>query len=140
MSTQLFNDKLTVKTNVGVSHDNESSGGSNSNSLIGDVDVEYKLNPPEGNLRIHAFNESNEYDIAKVDQSQYTQGVGLFYQESFDNAGELFCKLANLFRFGDNNCTECQDKESRQGCKVAKKEKSAAKKSKEVEVEETLRD
>ena len=140
MSTQLFNDKLTVKTNVGVSHGNESSGGSSSNSLIGDVDVEYKLNPPEGNLRIHAFNESNEYDIAKVDQSQYTQGVGLFYQESFDNAGELFCKLANLFRFGDNNCTECQDKESRQGCKVAKKEKSAAKKSKEFEIEESLQD
>jgi len=140
MSTQLFNDKLTVKTNVGVSHDNESSGGSSNNSLIGDVDVEYKLNPPEGNLRVHAFNESNEYDIAKVDQSRYTQGVGLFYQESFDNAGELFCKLANLFRFGDNNCTECQDKESRQSCKAAKKEKSAAKKSKEIEMEESLPD
>ena len=140
MSTQLFNDKLTVKTNVGISHNNESSGGNNSNSLIGDVDVEYKLNPPEGNLRIHAFNESNEYDIAKVDQSNYTQGVGLFYQESFDNAGELFCKLANLFRFGDNNCKECQDKESRQSWKAAKKEKSAAKKSKEVEIEESLQD
>jgi len=136
----LFNDKLTVKTNVGVSHDNQSSGGSNNSSLIGDVDVEYKLNTLEGNLRVHAFNESNEYDIAKVDQSNYTQGVGLFYQESFDNAGELFCKLANLFRFGDNNCTECQDKESRQHCKAVKKEKSAAKKSTEVEVEESLTD
>ena len=140
MSTQLFNDKLTVKTNVGVSHDNESSGGINNSSLIGDVDVEYKLNPPEGNLRVHAFNESNEYDIAKVDQANYTQGLGLFYQESFDNAGELFCKLANLFRFGGNNCTECQDKESRESWKAAKKEKSAAKKSKEVEIEESLQD
>ena len=140
MSTQLFNDKLTVKTNVGVSHENESSGGNSNSSLIGDVDVEYKLNPPEGNLRVHAFNESNEYDIAKVDQGNYTQGVGLFYQESFDNAGELFCKLANLFRFGDNNCTECQDKESRESWKAAKKEKSAAKKSKVVEIEESFPD
>lgn len=137
MSTQLFNDKLTVKTNVGVSHNSESSGGSSSNSLIGDVDVEFKVNPPEGNLRVHAFNESNEYDIAKVDQSKYTQGVGLFYQESFDNAGELFCKLANLFRFGDNNCAECQDKESRQGYKTEKNQNSAAKKSQEVELEES---
>jgi len=140
MSTQLFNDKLTVKTNVGVSHENESSEGSSSNSLIGDVDVEYKLNPPEGNLRVHAFNESNEYDITKVDQSKYTQGVGMFYQESFDNGGELFCKLANLFRFGNNNCTECQDKESRAACKVARKEKSVAKKSKKVKVEESTTD
>lgn len=140
MSTQLFNDRLTVKTNVGVSHENESAGGSSSTSLIGAVDVEYKLNPPGGNLRIHAFNESNEYDIAKVDQSKYTQGVGLFYQESFDNAGELFCKLANLFRFGDNNCTECQDKESRQIWRAAKKEKSSAKKSKEVQIVEPMAD
>jgi len=66
-----------------------------------------------------------------VDQSKYTQGVGLFYQESFDNGGELLCKLANLFRFGDNNCTDCADKASRQACKEARKEKQPAKKEEE---------
>ena len=137
MSTQLFNDKLTVKTNVGVSHDSQSaSGGGGNNSLIGDVDVEYKLNPPEGNLRVHAFNESNEYDITKVDQSKNTQGVGMFYQESFDNGGELLCKLANLFRFGDNNCIDCKDKESREACKMLRKKKHSAKKEKKVKVAE----
>lgn len=104
LSTQLFDDRMTITTNLGVSHQN---AGDNSNSLIGDVDVEYKLNE-EGNTRIHAFNESNEYDITNQ-ESTYTQGVGVFYQESFSTFSELVCKLKNLFIKKENECSKCND-------------------------------
>ena len=34
-----------------------------------------------------SFNESNEYDFTNLEQSQYTQGVGAFYKQSFNNWG-----------------------------------------------------
>lgn len=124
LSTQLFDDRMTITTNLGVSHQN---AGDNSNSLIGDVDVEYKLNE-EGNTRIHAFNKSNEYDITQQ-ESTYTQGVGVFYQESFSTFSELMCKLKNLFIKKENECSKCNEQcndlltdEERQKCRVKQRE------------------
>jgi hypothetical protein len=104
LSTQLLDDRLTISTNVGVSHQN---AGEKSNSLIGDVDVEYKLND-EGNVRVHGFNRSNEYDITQQ-ESTYTQGVGVFYQESFSTFGELMCKFRNLFVRDEKECKYCNE-------------------------------
>ncbi len=124
LSTQLFDDRLTITTNLGVSHQN---AGENSNSLIGDVDVEYKLNE-EGNTRVHAFNESNEYDITQQ-EATYTQGVGVFYQESFSTFPELICKLKNLFIKKENECSDCSTQcsdllteEQREACKKKRRE------------------
>ena len=124
LSTQLFDDRLTITTNLGVSHQN---AGDNSNSLIGDVDVEYKLNE-EGNTRVHAFNRSNEYDITQQ-EATYTQGVGVFYQESFSNLSELMCKLKNLFIRKDKECANCNEacsefltEEEKVTCKKEKRE------------------
>ena len=105
MSTQLFNDRMSISTNLGVSQGSEANH--NPSSFIGDVDVEYKLNPPEGNLRIHGFNESNEYDITKIDQARNTQGIGAFYHEDFDSFSELICNMFNLFRRSkkDKDCS-----------------------------------
>ena len=113
LSTQLFDERLTITTNLGVSHQN---AGDNSNSLIGDVDVEYKLNE-EGNVRVHAFNKSNEYDITQQ-EATYTQGVGVFYQESFSTFPELVCKLKNLFLRKEKECIDCVKQ-----CKKAKNAK-----------------
>ena len=41
-------------------------------SFIGDVDVEYKISS-KGNFRVHAYNESNEYDLSNQNQSIYTR-------------------------------------------------------------------
>ena len=102
MSTQQFNDRLTIKTNLGISQGNKLN--QNPNAFIGDVDVEYKLNK-EGNLRVHAFNESNEFDISNIDQSaDYTQGIGAFYKQSFNSVSELFCEIGNLFRKDSKDC------------------------------------
>lgn len=124
LSTQLFDDRLTIRTNLGVSHQN---AGDNSNSLIGDVDVEYKINE-EGNTRVHGFNRSNEYDITQQ-EATYTQGVGAFYQESFSTFPELMCKLKNIFIRKENECVDCNvncnqllTEEEREACKEQKKQ------------------
>ena len=110
MSTQQFNDRLKINTNLGVSKANELSR--NPSTFIGDVDVEYKLNKA-GNLRIHAFNESNEYDLANQNQSNYTQGVGALYKQSFNTGAELFCEIFNLFKPKGKKCEDCSDKNTR---------------------------
>lgn len=123
LSTQLFDDRLTIRTNLGVSHQNT---GDNNNSLIGDVDVEYKINE-EGNTRVHAFNRSNEYDITQQ-EATYTQGVGVFYQESFSTLPELMCKLKNIFIKEENECVDCAvncnqllTEEEREACREKRK-------------------
>ena len=111
MSTQQFNDRLSVETNLGMSQSNSLS--QNPNSFIGDVNVEYKLNG-KGNIRVHAYNQSNEYNLSNQNQSNYTQGFGLFYKQSFDSLGELFCEINNLFKSKDNKCQYCDIKELRE--------------------------
>mgnify|MGYP002859469418 FL=1 len=113
MSTQQFNDRLNINTNLGVSQGNKLN--KNPSSFIGDVDVEYKLNS-KGNLRVHAFNKSNEYDMSNLDQSNYTQGLGTFYKQSFNSLGELFCEMGNIFKSKAKKCDSCVSKEERKEC------------------------
>ena len=104
MSTQQFNYRLKINTNLGMSQANELSR--NPSSFIGDVDVEYKVTPV-GNFRVHVFNESNEYDFSNQNQANYTQGIGAFYKQSFDSAAELFCEISNLFRSNKKKRKDC---------------------------------
>ena len=106
MSTQQFNDRLKISTNLGMSHPSVMS--KTPTSFIGDVDVEYKISS-RGNFRVHAYNESNEYDLSSQNQSQYTQGLGAFYKQSFDTTGELLCEIVNLFKPKKNRCKNCAD-------------------------------
>jgi hypothetical protein len=110
MSTQQFNDRLNIETNLGMSQSNSIT--QNPNSFIGDVNIEYKLNS-KGNIRVHAYNKSNEYNLSNQNQSNYTQGFGLFYKQSFDSLGELFCEMNNLFKSKNNKCHYCDIKELR---------------------------
>ena len=113
MSTQQFNDRLNINTNLGVSQGNKLN--KNPSSFIGDIDVEYKLNS-QGNLRVHAFNKSNEYDMTNLNQSNYTQGLGTFYKQSFNNFGELLCEMGNVFKSKAKKCDSCVSKEGRKLC------------------------
>ena len=98
LSTQLLNDKLTISTSLGVSSGvNGSSSAESTSNFIGDVDIEYQLND-KGNLRVHAFNRSNEFDPTTTSNAKNTQGVGLFYQEDFNTFKELYCKLLNVLK------------------------------------------
>lgn len=92
LSTQLFNDRLAINGNFGVSYDRQNNSTSN---LVGDVDVDYKLTK-DGRWRLKAFNHSNVnswYYYNNYDKiSPYTQGVGLVYTKAFNNFWELFGK------------------------------------------------
>ncbi|MGQ9846613.1 MAG: translocation/assembly module TamB domain-containing protein [Bacteroidales bacterium] len=82
LSTQIFNDRVTISTNLGVSNSSQTE----SSMLIGDFDVELKLSK-SGKLKAKGFNRTNT-TILK-DTSPYTQGVGLFYREEFDNWNDI---------------------------------------------------
>jgi hypothetical protein len=85
LSTQLFDDRLTIDGNIGVSPDQNTQKTS---SLVGDVQVEYSLTR-DGRFRVKAFNRSNDISIVNNDVP-YTQGVGVFYRKDFDNIRDLF--------------------------------------------------
>jgi hypothetical protein len=99
LSTQLFNDRLSLSGNFGVSRGN--TANSNPTNYIGDIRVEYKITQ-DGKIRLLVYNESNDYRMAAIQQSLYTQGVGLMYQEEFNTIDEFYCGFKNLFRGKDD--------------------------------------
>lgn len=123
-STQFFDDKVTVSTNVGVS---QGTSVNPNNQLIGDFNVEVKLDE-DGNMRVRGFNESNQFDIANVTQAPFTQGVGVFYTEEFDKLSETKTWLAVRSIFNK------EAREERKRRKAIKREKK-----KEKEIEEGLK-
>ena len=90
LSTQLFNDRLLVSGNFGVQQgQNSAVANENTNNLIGDIRIEYKIHP-QGKIRIIVYNQSNEFDLARSRQNSYTQGMGIVYQQEFNSIYELF--------------------------------------------------
>ena len=65
----------------------------NSGNMVGDVTFDIKLNK-SGKLRFKAFNRLNER--FKVDQSPYTQGIGLLFREDFNSLKDLFNRNRTL--------------------------------------------
>ncbi len=90
LSTQIFDDKVTINGNLGTN-----SNKSQDNNLIGDFDVNVKLDS-KGKLKMKAFTRSNEYLSGYT--SRNTQGIGIFYKEDFNSISELFKKYMNLLR------------------------------------------
>lgn len=95
LSTQLFNDKLTLSGNFGVSNGNELN--QNASSLIGDLRIEYKLGE-DGQIRLVVYNKSNDFEFTSTNQNASTQGVGILYQEEFDSMDEFFKGFKGLFK------------------------------------------
>jgi len=91
LSTQLFNDRITIDGNFGVTGSRVPS--QNASNLVGDIDVNFILTK-DGRLRLKAFNHSNTnswYNTNAFENiAPYTQGVGVTYKQEFDNFGELF--------------------------------------------------
>jgi hypothetical protein len=55
------------------------------NSMIGDVNIEYKI---QDNFRVRAFNQSNTNSVNE-NQGPFTQGFGVSYYEEFHKFSEL---------------------------------------------------
>ncbi len=85
VSTQLFNNRVIVNGNIG---NREYSAGGSQNEVVGDIDIEIKLNR-SGALRLNVFSHSADLYSNYLDNSQ-RNGVGLMYQTEFNNMGQFF--------------------------------------------------
>ena len=94
MRTKLFEDRLTIETNLGMMTANNPNA-SNASSIVGEFDMYYKLTD-DGRLQAHFYNHSNynsNFNSLAFDRrSPYTQGLGLSYSRSFDSFRYLFKK------------------------------------------------
>lgn len=94
LSTQLFNERLSVSGNFGVRQGNETN--QNPTNYIGDIRVEYKITK-DGKIRLVVYNETNDFRTAATQQAPYTQGVGFLYREEFDTWDQFMCGFRQLF-------------------------------------------
>lgn len=86
LSTHLFNDRVTVDGNLGMT---TTGSTQNANNLVGDVIIDVKITP-DGRFRIKAFNKANNpYDLSST-YATYKQGVGVYYRYEFDKFSEFF--------------------------------------------------
>jgi hypothetical protein len=85
LSTQIFNDKMTIDGSVANNANNQSTTTTtqNTSNVVGDVKIDYKLTE-DGRFRAKAYNKSNEGDILNAQKGPYTQGIGVFYRKEFD--------------------------------------------------------
>ena len=93
LSTQMFNDRVSINGNIGNNASQRTNA--NSNGIVGDADVNVKLTK-NGKLQLKAYNHANNNLIYET--SPYTQGVGLSYREDFNEFGELWQKVKNIFK------------------------------------------
>ena len=87
ISTQLFNNRVMINGNIG----NKQYASSSRSDVVGDIDVEIKLNK-KGQLRLTLFSHSADQYSNYLDQSQ-RNGLGIAFQEDFDTFSELWHRI-----------------------------------------------
>jgi hypothetical protein len=87
LGTQLYNNRITIDGNVGVVNQQQGTTTANNGQFVGDVNVEYRVTD-DGKVRFRAFNRTNDNSVVNAG-ALYTQGVGVFYREDFDDFGDL---------------------------------------------------
>lgn len=100
LSTQIFNDRVTINGNI--SNNANQTGTTttnNSSAFVGDFDVNVKLTN-NGKLQLKAYNHSNNNIIYET--SPYKQGIGISYRENYDTFEELWQKFLRIFRSDKN--------------------------------------
>lgn len=103
LGTQLFNERLSLSSNFGVARNNNTAAANqNATNIIGDIRIEYKITP-EGKIRLVMYNESNDFRATTVQQSPYTQGVGVIYREDFDSLDELIEGFKKMLKGEDKS-------------------------------------
>jgi len=88
LSTQLFNDRVSISSNVGVAtgQNLNNSNNKNTNQIVGDVDIEVKINKA---LKMKFYNHTNQNNILQY-TAPYTQGIGILYRKEFNTYRDLF--------------------------------------------------
>lgn len=96
LSTQMFNDRLTINGNLGYRDNKFNNSTSN---FVGDFDVDYRLDK-KGNFKLKAYTHSNDNLLYR--NTPTTQGVGFVYKEEFDSFGELIQRYKSLLTKNDS--------------------------------------
>ena len=125
-----LDDKLVITGSFGVENRSAaSSNGSQSytNSMIGDVNIEYKI---QDNFRVRAFNQSNTNSVNE-NQGPFTQGFGVSYYEEFHRFSDLsFVKnLKQLLQKSPKKSELPRPKKHRQPVTLPQDEKSTSSQS-----------
>lgn len=95
-------DQLIISGSFGTRNSN--TGNQSQSSLIGDIELEYKLNK-NGTFRVNVFNVSNDNrGLQSNNRGQFKQGIGIYYKESFNTFGDfkLLQKFFDIFRAKEN--------------------------------------
>mgnify|MGYP003547041907 FL=1 len=93
LSTQLFDDKLTIEGNLGMYTGTRNDVAGGASNIVGDVDITYKFtNRLSLKIYNHSNLNSNYYSYTYEAYSDYTQGIGISYSQSFDNIKEIFTR------------------------------------------------
>ena len=85
VSTQLFNNRVVVNGNIG---NKQYSSGNTQNEVVGDIDIEIKLDR-SGSFRLNLFSHSADQYTNYLDNSQ-RNGVGITYQTEFNTFRQFF--------------------------------------------------
>ena len=88
VSTQLFNNRVIVNGNIG---NKQYSSGTTENEVVGDIDIEIKLDR-SGAFRLNLFSHSADQYTNYLDNSQ-RNGVGITYQTEFNTFKQFFKNL-----------------------------------------------
>lgn len=88
LSTQLFNNRVIVNGSVG---NKQSKLGSTSNDVVGDIDIEIKLDK-SGGWRLNIFSHSADQYTNFLDDSQ-RNGIGITWQQEFNSISRYFKTL-----------------------------------------------
>jgi hypothetical protein len=95
LGKKFFNDRVSVETTVGYTGNNyvTADQARNASNLVGDFNIDVQLTR---NNRFHlkAFNRSNTINFLSNFNSQYTQGIGVFYRQEFNTLGDIFGRKA----------------------------------------------
>ena len=90
VSTQLFNNRVSINGTIG----NRQYITAGKSDIVGDIDIEIKLNR-QGQVRLTLFSHSADQYSNYLDMSQ-RNGVGIAYQEDFNNLRELWRKIFHI--------------------------------------------
>jgi hypothetical protein len=87
VQTSIFNNRILIDVSGGTA--NTPTKGQNTTNIVGDFNVEYMASK-DGRFKLKAFNRSNNNTLINNINSNYTQGVGVFYRQEFNSFKELF--------------------------------------------------
>jgi hypothetical protein len=89
VQTSILNNRMLIDVSGGTA--NTPTNGQNTTNIVGDFNVEYMASK-DGRFKLKAFNRSNNNTLINNINSNYTQGVGLFYRQEFNSFKDLFKK------------------------------------------------